>query len=69
MFRRVLFVPSFATVSKIRSLLVEAGFHPAPLVEAYISGADRGYYVEVLPEEVDRSREFLTAQGYAADLL
>lgn len=72
MFRRVLFTESHATALLIRSLLLEAGFHPAPVPDAehvFLAGADRGYYIEVPAEQVAEVVEFLTEEGYQADVL
>ena len=70
--RRVLLIESHPAACLVRSLLVEAGFHPAPIPEAesvFLAGADLGYYVEVLAEEVEASLEFLSAQGYGDNLV
>ncbi len=70
--RRVLLTESYPVACLVRSLLVAAGFHPAPIPEAesvFLAGADLGYYVEVLSEEVEASLEFLSAQGYADQLV
>jgi len=51
---------------------VEAGFHPAPIPESasvFLAGVDLAYEVEVLSEEVEASLEFLSAQGYADQLV
>ena len=70
--RRVLLTESYPVAYLVRSLLVEAGFHPAPIPEAasvFLAGADLAYEVEVLSEEVEASLEFLSAQGYADQLV
>ena len=70
--QKVLFTDSHPVACLVRSLLVEAEFHPAPVPEAesvFLAGADLGYYVEVLSEEVEASLEFLSARGYADHLV
>ena len=70
--RKVLLTESHPAACLVRSLLVEAGFHPAPIPEAasvFLAGADLAYEVEVLSEEVEASLEFLSAQGYADQLV
>ena len=70
--RRVLLTESYPVACLVRSLLVEAGFHPAPILEAasvFLAGADLAYEVEVFSEEVEASLEFLSAQGYADQLV
>jgi len=71
MFRKVLFTEDYSTACLIRSLLVEAGFHPAPVAKAehvFLAGADRGYYVEVFEEEAKEAVGFLAEHGYRADV-
>ena len=70
--RKILFIETYPAACLVRSLLEEAGFHPAPVPDAesvFLAGADLVYYIEVLTEEVAAAGEFLAARGYADKLL
>jgi len=70
--KRVLFIDTHPAACLARSLLLEAGFHPAPVSEAeavYLAGADLMYYVEVPAAELEEARHFLSGRGYTKNLL
>jgi len=56
----------------VRSLLLDAGFHPPEVCQSdHITqfGGNQAYFVEVPEEEIDGARMLVAEKGYGAQLL